>query len=173
MGKTALIVADMLNDFIDPQGSLYVGASGRKLIPFVAARMEETRTSDGVVIFICDAHAPDDREFKYFPRHAVKGSWGSRVIPELPVKPGDIRLDKTRYSAFSTTNLDEVLQREQVQRVAVVGVCTSICVMETVKELFDRDLPTLVYREGVADFDPEAHAFALKHMARIFGAEVV
>ena len=46
-----------------------------------------------------------------------------------------------------------------------MGVCTSICVMETVKELFDRDLPRLVYREGVADFDPEAHAFALKSHA--------
>ncbi len=173
MGKAALIVADMLNDFLDPKGALYVGAPGREIIPFVAARIAETRQRGGVVIFICDAHAPDDREFKYFAPHAVKGSWGSQVIPELPVLPGDYRLDKTRYSAFSTTHLDEVLKREQVERVAVVGVCTSICVMETVKELFDRDLPTLVYREGVADFDHEAHDFALKHMARIFGAEVV
>ena len=173
MGKTALIVADMLNDFIDPQGALYVGPSGREIIPFVAEKIEETRRQGGLVIFICDAHAPLDREFKYFAPHAVKGSWGARVIPELPVQPGDYRVEKTRYSAFSTTNLDEVLKNGQVERLAVVGVCTSICVMETVKELFDRDFPTLVYRHGVADFDPEAHAFALKHMARIFGAQVV
>ena len=81
------------------------------------------------------------------------------------MQPEDYRVDKTRYSAFAGTNLDKVLQREQVERVEVVGVCTSICVMETVKELFDRDIPALVYRDGVADFDPEAHAFALKHMA--------
>ncbi|MFI5331389.1 MAG: cysteine hydrolase family protein [Desulfobaccales bacterium] len=173
MGKTALIVADMLNDFIDPQGALYVGAPGRQIIPLVAARIEATRRQGGVVIFVCDAHAPDDREFHYFAPHAVQGSWGSWVIPELPVQPEDYRVDKTRYSAFAGTNLDKVLQREQVERVEVVGVCTSICIMETVKELFDRDLPALVYRDGVADFDPEAHAFALKHMARIFGAEVV
>jgi nicotinamidase-related amidase len=172
MGKTALIVADMLNDFIDPDGSLYVGPLGREIIPFVVKKIEETRRQGSVVIFVCDAHAPDDREFKYFAPHAVKGSWGSRIIPELRVQPGDYRLDKTRYSAFSTTNLEEILQREQVERVEVVGVCTSICVMETVKELFDRDIPTLVYRDGVADFDPEGHAFALKHMARIFGAKV-
>ena len=91
----------------------------------------------------------------------------------LPLKPGDLRVEKTRYSAFSNTNLDEVLKKEQVDRVEVVGVCTSICVMETVKELFDRDTPALVYRQGVADFDPEAHAFALKHIKRIFGAKVV
>ena len=38
MGKTALIVADMLNDFLDPRGSLYVGPQGRAIIPFVAER---------------------------------------------------------------------------------------------------------------------------------------
>jgi nicotinamidase/pyrazinamidase len=173
MGKTALIVADMLNDFIDPQGSLYVGASGREIIPFVAAKIEETRRQGGVVIFVCDAHAPDDREFKHFAPHAVKGSWGSQVIPELPVRPGDHRVDKTRYSAFAGTDLDDLLKKEGVDRVAVVGVCTSICVMETVKELFDRDIPAVVFRKGVADFDPEAHAFALKHIERIFGVEVV
>ncbi len=173
MGKTALIVADMLNDFIDPQGALYVGPSGREIIPFVARRIAETRQQGGVVIFACDAHAPLDREFQYFAPHAVQGSWGSWVIPELPVQPEDYRLNKTRYSAFTGTNLDKVLQREQVERVELVGVCTSICIMETVKELFDRDLPALVYRDGVADFDPEAHAFALKHMERIFGAQVV
>jgi nicotinamidase/pyrazinamidase len=173
MAKTALIVADMLNDFIDPQGSLYVGPKGREIIPFVAARIEAARRQGGVVIFVCDAHAPDDREFKHFAPHAVQGSWGSRVIPELPLRPGDLRVDKTRYSAFAGTDLEEILKREQVDQVAVVGVCTSICVMETVKELYDRDIPAVVYREGVADFDPEAHAFALKHIERIFGAKVV
>jgi nicotinamidase/pyrazinamidase len=173
MGKKALIVADMLNDFIDPKGSLYVGAKAREIIPFVAEKIEETRRQGGVVIFVCDAHGPDDREFKYFGAHAVRGSWGSQVIPELPLQPGDLRVEKTSYSAFSSTNLHEILKKGQVERVEVVGVCTSICVMETVKELFDRDIPALVFRQGVADFDPEAHAFALKHIERIFGAKVI
>ena len=111
MGKKALIVADMLNDFIDPKGSLYVGPVGRQIIPFVAAKIEATRRQGGVVIFVCDAHAIDDREFKYFAPHAVKGTWGSQVIPELPMKPGDYRVDKTRYSAFAGTNLEEVLHQ--------------------------------------------------------------
>jgi nicotinamidase/pyrazinamidase len=172
MPKTALIVADMLNDFIDPQGALYVGPQGREIIPFIAGKAEEFRAQGGVVIFVCDAHAPNDREFKHFPPHAVKDTWGAQVIPELPLKPGDYRVEKTRYSAFARTNLDDILKKEQVGQVAVVGVLTSICVMETVKELFDRDLPGVVYRQGVADADPEAHAFALKHMARVLGARV-
>jgi nicotinamidase/pyrazinamidase len=173
MGKMALIVADMLNDFLDPGGSLYVGVQAREIIPFVSQKIAEFRGRGGVVIFVCDAHAPDDREFHYFPAHAVKGSWGARIIPELPPALGDYLVEKTRYSAFAHTNLDDILKQEQVEEVHVVGVMTSICVMETVKELFDRDLPGLVYRQGVADSDPEAHAFALKQMQRVLGATVV
>ncbi len=173
MGKTALIVADMLNDFIDPRGALYVGQAGREIIPVIAEKIQETRARGDLVIFVCDSHAPDDREFKFFGRHAVKDTWGAEIIPELELKPGDYRVEKTRYSCFFNTNLQDILNKEQVDRVEVTGVCTSICVMETVKELFDRDFHAVVHKDGVADFDPEAHAFALKHMARIFGAEVV
>ena len=57
MGKTALIVMDMLNDFVDPGGSLYVGAQAREIIPFVAQKIAEFRAPGRVVIFVCDAHA--------------------------------------------------------------------------------------------------------------------
>ena len=112
MGKKALIVADMLNDFLDPGGSLYVGTQAREIIPFVSRKIAEFRAQGGVVIFVCDAHAPDDREFRYFPAHAVKGSWGAEIIPELPPGPGDYRVEKTRYSAFAHTNLDDILKRD-------------------------------------------------------------
>ncbi len=173
MGKAALIVADMLNDFLDPQGSLYLGTQAREIIPFISEKITEFRSRGGVVIFVCDAHAPNDREFKYFPAHAVKGSWGAQIIPELTPAPGDFQVEKTRYSAFSHTNLEEILKHEGIEEVHVVGVMTSICVLETIKELFDRDIPGLVYRQGVADSDPEAHTFALKQMQRVLGAKVV
>lgn len=173
MGKKALIVADMLRDFLEPQGTLYLGDAARVIIPFVARKIAETRAAGGVVIYVCDAHAPDDKEFRLFAPHAVKGSRGAELIPEFQVLPGDYKVEKTTYSCFYHTDLDGIFQREQVAQVEIVGVCTSICVMETVKELYERDIPRLVYREGVADFDPEGHAFALKHMQRVLGAEVV
>ena len=82
-------------------------------------------------------------------------------------------MDKTRHSAFDDTDLDDLLQQEQVEEVHLVGVLTSICILSTVKDLFHRKLPGLVYRQGVADSDPEAHAFALKQMQRVLGAKVV
>ena len=173
MGKTALIVIDMLNDFLDPGGSLYVGAQAREIIPFVAQKIAEFRARGRVVVFVGDAHAPDDPEFRTFPAHAVKGGWGAEIIPELTPAPGDYRVEKTRHSAFDDTNLDDLLQEEQVEEVHLVGVLTSICVKETVKDLFHRKLTGLVYSQGMADSDPEAHTAALKHMQRVLGAKVV
>jgi nicotinamidase/pyrazinamidase len=167
MGKVALIVADMLNDFIDPQGALFVGQGCRDIIPFVVQQAEVVRAGGGVVIFVCDAHAPDDREFDQFEPHAVKGTWGTEIIPELPFLPGDYRVEKTRYSALYNTTLEAILKQEGVSQVELVGVCTSICVMLTALDLLNRDIPCRVYRDRVADFDPKAHDFALEHMQKL------
>ena len=173
MGKTALIVIDMLNDFLDPGGSLFMGAQAREIIPFVAQKISAFRDPGRLVIFVCDAHAAYDPEFGAFPAHAVQGSWGAGIIPELPPAPGDYRVEKTRHSAFDDTNLDDLLQEEQVEEVHLAGVLTSICVLSTVKDLFHRKLSGLVYRQGVADSDPETHAAALKQMQRDLGMKVV
>jgi nicotinamidase/pyrazinamidase len=172
MSKTALIVTDMVNDFLDPRGALFVGPAGRAIIPFVAQKAEETRTGGGLVIFACDAHAPDDREFRYFKPHALQGAWGSAIIPEIPFLPGDHRVDKTRYSALHYTDLEAILRRAVVSHTELVGVCTSICIMFTAVSLLDRGFFCRVHREGVADFDQKAHRFALKHM-QMLGVEVV
>lgn len=50
MGKVALIVADMLHDFLLPEGALSVGPTARQIIPFVARKIAETRAAGGVVI---------------------------------------------------------------------------------------------------------------------------
>lgn len=171
MSKTALIIADMLNDFIDPNGALFV-EPGREIIPFVAKKAQETRDQGGVVIFVCDAHDPNDREFDQFGAHAVEGTWGSEIIPEIPFLPGDHRTDKTRYNALYNTDLEAFLRQEGVTQTELVGVVTSICVLFTSVGLLDRGFPCRVYRDGVADFDPEAHVFALKHMEKL-GVEVV
>jgi nicotinamidase/pyrazinamidase len=173
MGKKALLVIDMLNDFLDPGGSLYVGAQAREIIPFVARKIAEFRAPGRVVIFVGDTHVPDDPEFGAFPAHAIKGSWGAGIIPELTPAPGDLQVEKTRHSAFDRTNLDDILRQEQVEEVQVVGVLTSVCVLATVQDLFHRKLPGLVHRQGVADSDPETHAAALQKMQQVLGATVV
>ena len=171
MRKT-LIVLDMLNGFCDPRGALYSDAA-RRIIPFVARKIEEHRQAGSQIIFVADQHDPDDKEFSRYPRHCVKGSWESEVVPELAAKaPNAILVAKKRYGAFYETSLEQLLGDWKPDLVEVVGVCTNICVLYTVEELVNRDYKVRVYRDGVASFDQPGHEFALKEMARVHGAEI-
>lgn len=168
----ALLVIDMLKDFIEKGGALDCGDESRRIIPFVKQKIEAFHRSGNPVIFIKDSHREDDPEFKMFPRHCVKGTRGAEIIADLPVAAGDVIVEKTRYSAFYGTILDQALKDRAVTEAHVVGVCTSICVMDTVGDLRDRDYRVVVYKDGVADFDPGAHRFSLRRMEMIYGAAV-
>jgi nicotinamidase-related amidase len=167
-----MIIVDMLNDFIDPQGALYCGDAAPRIVPFIRRRLENQRRSGLPVIFLQDAHAPDDAEFERFPPHCIQGTWGSKVIEALAPLAGELTISKKRYSGFYNTDLEDHLHRLGVTEVEVVGVCTSICVMDTVGGLANRDYSVVVPEAGVADFDADMHSFALKRMAQLYGARV-
>lgn len=168
----ALIVVDMLKDFIYEKGALYGGRKFEKIIPIIQKKIEEARQKEDMVIFLTDAHAEDDMEFKCFPPHCIKGNWGSEIIDELDVGKGDYVISKARYSGFYNTNLEAVLKKHNITAADVVGVCTSICVMDTVGGLRNRDIKVRVFKEAVADFDEEFHEYALKRMKRIYKVEI-
>jgi nicotinamidase-related amidase len=173
MNENALIIIDMLNDFIDPEGVLYCGAGTESIIPVVEKLLGDYRTNNAPVIYLQDSHPPDDKEFEKFPPHCITGTWGHQIIKTLAPQPHETVIPKTRYSGFYNTRLDDVLNAIQPKRVDVVGVCTSICVMDTVGGLVNRDYSVRVLKAGVTDFDSQAHAFALQRMEKIYGAKVI
>lgn len=173
MAKKALLVIDMLKDFIEEGGALYCGESSRAIIPFVKSKIEEFRKDKNPVIFIMDSHAKDDPEFKLFGRHCVGGTEGARLGGGIQSSDKDFVVKKTTYDGYYNSNLGEVLEKNKIDEAYLVGVCTSICVMETAGSLAKRSYKITIYKDGVADFDKEAHEFALKRMKTIYGAEVV
>jgi len=173
MSSKALIIIDMLNDFIDEKGALYCGKTARDIIPFIRERLALCRKSKDLIVFLQDSHEKDDKEFEKFPPHCVTGTWGNRIISELSPEGDEKVIPKTRYSGFYETGLEKVLADNRISEVEVVGVCTSICVMDTVGGLANRDFRISVPVKGVADFDPDFHAFALKRMKQLYGADVV
>ena len=172
MSKKALIIVDMLNDFVDEKGALYCGDTARSIIPFIQERLTSYRNRKDLVIYLQDSHDKDDKEFEKFPEHSVLGTWGCEVIPELSPRAGEKVIPKKRYSGFFETDLEIVLKSADIDDVEVVGVCTSICVMDTVGGLANRDYRITVPVKGVADFDSEMHQFSLKRMEKIYGADV-
>jgi nicotinamidase-related amidase len=172
MLKKALIIIDMINDFIDEKGALYYGETARAIVPFIQKRLKEYREKGDLVIFLQDNHNQNDRKFDRFPPHAIEGTWGSRIIPDLAPQHGETITPKKRFNGFYGTDLEHILSSARIQEVEVVGVRTSTCVMDTVGRLTDRDYEVVVPPEGVADFDPEAHDLSLKRMKQVYGARI-
>ncbi|MFH0892401.1 MAG: isochorismatase family cysteine hydrolase [Candidatus Falkowbacteria bacterium] len=186
MRNRALIVVDMLNDFVDPRGALYF-PSASDIVPYVKVWLKKARTEKDLIVFLCDSHKKDDLEFQRFPEHCVAGTWGAEIVPELTPNTAAWRtgggfeyvVKKSRYSGFFQSNLEHILKKHLSgvpsweAGVEVVGVCTSICVMDTVGGLANRDYRILVPHHGVADFDNHAHEMALARMEKLYGANIV
>jgi nicotinamidase/pyrazinamidase len=169
----ALLVIDMLNDFIDEKGTLSVGPVGKTLIPFISQKIDEFRKEDNPIIFICDYHEKDDKEFDMFPPHCIAKTFGSEIIKDLDVKEGDKIIRKRRYSAFYGTDLDLYLREKGIDKIYLVGVCTNICVLYTAADARNLAYDVTIFKEGVASFDEEAHDFALKEAESTLGCKVV
>ena len=177
--KKALFVVDMLNDFIKQDGALFCGSTAQQIVSFVKARIEEYRVNKYPVIFLCDGHTKDDHEFLRFPKHAVINTYGAKIIDELNFTIGtDSLVRKTRYSGFYNTSLEFTMDvhfglKPKNTVIEVAGVCTSICVMDTIGDLSNRDYTTVIHSNCVADFDQEMHGMAIKRMSDLYGTEII
>lgn len=173
MAKEALLVIDMLNDFVLPGAPLEVPDT-RKVIPAIKREMETARREGRFVIYLCDTHAPDDKEFSKFgwPSHAVKGTRGAEVVDELKPGPKDIVIEKTTYSGFYGSKLDETLRGLNVDSLRLTGCVTHICVMFTASDAVLRDYEVTVVADGVAGLAPEDHEAALRIMQNVLGVKV-
>lgn len=172
--KEALLVIDMLNDFALPGAPLEVPET-RAVAPAIRGEIDRARAENRPVIFICDNHAPDDKEFRKFgwPVHAVKGTRGAEVIEELKPAPGDIVIPKNTYSGFYGTKLDETLKLLGVDSLRLTGCVTHICVMFTASDAVLRDYKVRVVEDGVAGLAREDHDAALRIMKNVMGVEIV
>ena len=168
----ALLVIDMLRDFVEPDGALYIKGS-EKIVPAVKREIERARSEGIPVIYICDAHAPDDEEFRAWPPHCVRGTRGAEVVPELAPVEGDVVVEKTRCSGFFRTDLERILKDKGIKTLRVTGVATSICVLYTVADARMRDFEVEVVKEAVWGLTEEDHNWALRQMEHVLLARVI
>lgn len=167
-----VLVVDMVRGFCEEGHNLYVGPAIREMIPRVHSLLREERAKGSGIIFACDTHDPDDKEFEVFPVHCVRGTEEPEVIPELQEFADEI-IPKRRYSAFFETNLGDRLAELAPDKLIIVGDCTNICVLYTAADARNRDYAVEVPADCVTSFDEEAHRHALQQLETVLGAKVL
>jgi len=170
--KHALIVCDMLNDFVLEGAPLEVPRA-RGIVSAIESEISKSRKRHIPVIYCCDGHRPADPEFSLWPRHAVKGTIGAQVINELKPHKDDYLITKPSYSCFYKTSLDKLLKRLGITHILLIGVVTNICILYTVAEASMRGYKVTIPENCVAALNQSDHQFALRQMKRIFQVHIV
>jgi nicotinamidase-related amidase len=174
MAREALLVIDMLNDFVLEGAPLEVPDT-RKVIPAIKREIERARKDGNPVIYICDWHDPDDSEFEKFgwPPHAVRDTKGADVVEDIKPQKGDVVIKKNTYSGFYGTELEKTLKKLGVSDLRLTGCVTHICVMFTASDAVLREYGVSVVADGVAGLAKEDHDAALRIMKNVLGAKLV
>ncbi len=179
---TAVIVIDMQNDFCAEKGAIPQSgksiASIRRMIPALQQFLDAARRRGVTVIFVQairvagDVSMPMKELWLREGPHGglcVKGTWGVELIPEIQPHPGEIIINKTRYSAFVRTDLEAKLHDMKITSLIITGVATDVCVESTSRDAFMRDFYVIVPRDLVAGNDESLHDKTLTCLSRYFG----
>lgn len=174
--KTALVVVDMQNSFASEEGKLFSEKS-RDIIPDIAELIDEFG-KDGLVVYTQDTHTDEQfnqmdnyDEFERWGEHCIEGSWGHKIVDELRGKE-DYKVQKNTYDAFHNTNLDSILEDENIENVVIVGTLANVCVLHTASSAALNDYQTLVVEDLVGYIEEEDKEYALHHADWLFGQTV-
>ncbi len=165
----ALIIVDMLNDFVT--GSLKCDRAQR-IIPNIRKLVDGFHKQKLPVIFANDSHLDTDFEMERWGAHAIEGTEGAEVIPELAPTDDDIIVGKHVYSSFFETPLDSLLRSRKVDTVILTGLHTHLCVRHTAADAFFRGYKILIPEDSVDSFKAEDHETGLAYLKEYYGATI-
>ena len=173
---TALLLIDLQNDFIHPDGAYARGGQGCAEIAALPARMaplaRAVQQSGGMVIATLFTLVPGREGEPIISPHLKQlrpflkrgdfapGSWGQSVVEEL--EPVDGAIEKVAYSAFYMTRLEWLLRKGGIEALIVGGIVTNGGVASTVRDAHVRDIPVTVLTDGCAAFSPKVHDAAIE-----------
>lgn len=166
-----LVIIDMLNDFVTGK---IANPRSERIIPTIRQLAEKARTDrdNWLVVYANDAHLPQDFELKVWGEHAMAGTQGAEVIPELAPAEGDFVLPKRTYSSFHETGLDDLLRQFGADTVVLTGQHTNICLRHTTADAFFRGYEVIVPKDAVEAVSDEDHESGLKYLETIYKADL-
>jgi nicotinamidase-related amidase len=171
--KTALVIVDMQNDFVDPDGALHVPAA-KEAVPRVQRLLERAREAGVPIAYTQDTHREGDPEWGNWPEHVKVGTWGWEIIDELKPEPGELVCKKTRYDGFYGTWLEHYLSRVwDADSVVIVGTVSNICVLHTAASAGLRFFRLVMPADGVGALTNFGQAMTLRLVSWLYPGEVV
>ena len=192
---TAVVVIDMQNayasegGYVDLAGFDVAGAAG--CIANIARVLATARAAGMPVVYLQNGWDPDYVEAggpgspNFHKSNALKtmrarpelsgqllarGGWDYEIVDALTPQPGDIRVHKTRYSAFFNSQLDSVLRNRGVRNIVFVGIASNVCVESTLRDGFHLEYFGVMLADATHHLGPDFIARATEYnIEKFFG----
>lgn len=177
LARSALLVIDMQNDFLLPDGMLATWG-GPAIVPRVKETITAYRTTGRPVIYTRHCyHNPDidggttAEWWRMGKDSPVLNSRmpGSQIHAGIAPAAGDTVIDKHRYNAFHATNLESILRRFNTRDVIIGGVASNCCCEATAHDALFRDFHVFFLADGCGGSDEAAHIATLRDIACFYG----
>ncbi len=169
--RSALLLVDMQNDFVRPGGALYV-PQAQETIRAIESLLALARKSGMRRVFTQDTHRQGDEEWRVWPPHAERGSWGWQIVPELAPEARETVIEKLRYDAFYGTELDHLLRSWGVRSLIICGTLANICVHYTAASAALRWYEVVIPRDAVSSLEPFDLEASLRQTELVLGGRV-
>ncbi len=165
----ALLVVDMQNAFLHPDGPIYMPA-GAAIADAVAAVANAFRAAGRPVFYTRHAEDPAGGNagmmaFWWEDSSPKEGTWEAAIFEGLAPRPGDVVIPKIRYNAFVATDFELRLREAGVKDLAITGVMTNLCCESTARDAFMRDFRVFFAADGTAAPSLEFHRGSLLNLA--------
>ena len=192
---TAVVVIDMQNayasegGYVDLAGFDIAGAAG--VIGRIAQVLDTARAAGMPVVFLQNGWDPDYVEAgtpaspNWHKSNALKtmrarpelagellarGGWDYELVDALTPKPGDIRVHKTRYSAFFNSQLDSILRARGIRTLVFVGIASNVCVESTLRDGFHLEYFGVMLEDATHHLGPDfIQAATVYNVEKFFG----
>ena len=179
--STALVVIDVQVDFAAPSGAMARVGCDLSDVPEVIEKIQRlilaARNAGAPVVFARVVTRPETDspalkrlyERKGHPdgAHAIcrADDAGSDYYAVRP-HAGDIEIEKTQFSSFVGTDLEDRLRSRGVESLVMAGLTTDCCVDCTARDAFHRGFDCFIVEDACSAYDAGLHASSLRGLAK-------
>jgi ureidoacrylate peracid hydrolase len=178
---TALVLVDLQNDFLHPEGGYGRAGVTSADIAALPARLKPVadamRRAGGWIVSTHFTLVPGRGGEPLILAHLKKlrpflakgdfapGSFGHDLVAEL--KPADLMIEKVAYSAFYMSRIEFVVRRAGIDTLLFAGIVTNGGVASTVRDAHVRDFRSIVLSDGCAAFSEAVHEATVASLASV------
>ena len=194
--RTALIVVDMQNAFCTKGGMFDIlgtidEAKAKRVIEIDKKLIEASRRQGIKVIYLQMGYRPDlsnaggPESPNYWKEHGLVarrehperkydfltiGSWDWQIADEVKPQPGDIVVEKNRFSGFFNTDLNSILRTYNIKHLLFIGIATNICVESTIRDAFFHEYFPVLVSDGCGHAGPDfTQQATIWNVSEVFG----